>query len=143
MPNRFVAVVVALLILTLAGCGGDYPDILGAVKSNTLPGTGKMIGKAFDDAFPGGTWDAAGTGMGEMLAEFHSTASAEALEANGYPPIDRKDCIDGVESPCRITVSFQFILAPDLTSVSLAEVKGPKPMKSGEQLKALIGFVYK
>ena len=43
--------------------------------------TTKNIGKAFDDAFPGGTWAAATTGMGigEMLAEFHSTTTAEAL----------------------------------------------------------------
>jgi hypothetical protein len=134
-----------ILTLVLAGCEPNInTDILGIVKAGRLPSTTKPIGKAFDDAFPGGTWDASLTGMGEgeMLAEFHSTATAEALEASGVPPIDRKDCIDGVKSPCRIPVSFQFTLAYDHT-ISLALVKAPEPMKSGEQLAALLGFVYR
>lgn len=133
------------LTLVLAGCDREVPDILSLVKAGKLPSTTKNIGKAFDDAFPGGTWDAAVTGMGEgeMLAEFHSTATAEALEASGVPPIDRKDCIDGVKSPCRIRVSFQFTLAPDLRSISLGRVEAPEPMKSGEQLTALLNFVYR
>ena len=82
-------------------------------------------------------------GMGEMLAEFHSTTTAEALEASGVPSIDRKDCIGGVKSPCRIRVSFQFTLAPDFRTITLARVEAPEPMKSGEQLTALLGFVYR
>jgi len=138
-----------LVIFTvlLAGCreNTDNRDILAIVKAGSLPSTTKKIGKAFDDAFPGGTWDAATTGMGEgeMLTEFHSTTTAEALEASGVPPIDRKDCTDGVKSPCRIRVSFQFTLAPDLRTVTLARVEAPEPMKSGEQLAALLRFVYR
>jgi hypothetical protein len=137
-------VLVAILTLVLAGCA-ESTNILAAVKAGTLPSTTKSIGKAFDEAFPGGTWDASTTGMGEgeMLAEFHSTTTAEALESSGVPHIDRKDCLDGVKSPCRIQVSFQFTLAPDLRSVSLALVKAPEPMQSGEQLTALLGFVYR
>ena len=145
--KRAALVLVALLTIVLAGCG-EIPDnstIVDAVKAGTLPTTTKPIGKAFDDAFPGGEWVAftSGMGIGELVAEFHSTAKAEALEASGVPPIDRKDCIDGVNSPCRIHVSFQFILARDMRSISLALVQAPEPMKSGEQLTALIGFVYR
>ena len=136
-----------ILLLLVSGCS-EIPTnetILGIVKAGTLPSTTKKIGPAFEEAFPGGTWDAAVSGMGEgeLVTEFHSTASAEALEASGVPPIDRKGCIDGVQSPCRIHVSFQFILAPDLRSISLALVQAPKPMESGEQLAALLHFVYR
>jgi hypothetical protein len=141
---RLAPVLVAILTLVLAGCA-ESANILGMVKAGTLPSTTKNIGKAFDDAFPGGTWGASmtGMGMGEMVAEFHSTTTAEALEASGVPPIDRKDCIDAVRSPCRIRVSFQFTLAPDFRSVSLARVEAPEAMKSGEQLEALLHFVYR
>jgi len=40
-------------------------------------------------------------------------------------------------------VSFQFTLAPDFRTISLARVEAPEPMKSGEQLAALLGFVYR
>jgi hypothetical protein len=136
-----------VLTLLLAGCAENTAnkDILAMVKAGSLPSTTKKIGKTFDDAFPGGTWDAATTGMGEgeMLTEFHSTATAEALEASGVPPIDRKDCMGGVKSPCRIRVSFQFTLAPDFRTITLARVEAPEPMKSGEQLAALLRFVYR
>jgi hypothetical protein len=136
-------VLAAMLTLLLAGCMMEDVDIAGNTKAGTLPTTTKTIGKAFDEAFPGGTWIGEGSGMGEMVTEFHSTAMAEELEARGVPPIDRKDCLDGVKSPCRIRVSFQFILAPDTRSVSLARVEAPEPMKSGAQLKALMSFVYR
>ena len=79
--------VVILTFLLFAGCARNT-DILGIVKAGTLPSTTKKIGKAFDDAFPGGTWDAATTGMGEgeMLAEFHSTTTAEALRSKRSSP---------------------------------------------------------
>ena len=144
---RLALPLLAIFTVLLAGCreNTDNKDILAIVKAGSLPSTTKKIGKTFDDAFPGGTWDAATTGMGEgeMLTEFHSTTTAEALEASGVPPIDRKDCIDGVKSPCRIRVSFQFTLAPDFHTITLALVKAPEPMKSGEQLTALLHFVYR
>jgi len=84
-----------------------------------------------------------GMGEGEMYAHFRSSSTAEALEASGVPPIDRKNCMDGVKSPCRIPVSFDFTLAPDFRTISLAEVKAPEPMKSGEQLDAVLAFVYR
>ena len=58
------------------------------------------------------------TGMGEMYAHFRSSITAEALEASGVPPIDRKNCMDGVKSPCRIPVSFDFTLAPDYRTIN-------------------------
>lgn len=144
---RLAPPLLVILTLLLAGCreNTDNKDILAIVKAGSLPSTTKKIGKAFNDAFPGGTWDAATTGMGEgeMLTEFHSTATAEALEASGVPPIDRKDCMDGVKSPCRIRVSFQFTLAPDFRTITLALVQAPEPMQSGEQLAALLHFVYR
>ena len=141
---QLVPPLVVILSLLFAGCA-ENKNILGIVKAGTLPSTTKNIGKAFDDAFPGGTWSASTTGMGEgeMLAEFHSSTTAEALESSGVPPIDRKDCIGGVKSPCRIRVSFQFTLAPDFRTITLARVEAPEPMKSGEQLTALLGFVYR
>ena len=141
---RLAPALAAILTLLLAGCA-ENENILGVVKAGTLPSTTRKIGKAFDDAFPGGTWSASvtGMGMGEMVAEFHSIATAEALEASGVPPIDRKDCIDGVKSPCRIRVSFQFTLAPDFRTITLARVEAPEPMKSEEQLTALLAFVYR
>ena len=84
-----------------------------------------------------------GMGMGEMYTHFRSSITAEALEASGVPPIDRKNCMDGVKSPCRIPVSFDFTLAPDFRTINLAEVKAPEPMKSGEQLDAVLAFVYR
>jgi hypothetical protein len=140
---RLTPVLVATLTLVLAGCG-ETTGILAVVKAGRLPNTTKSIGKAFDDAFPGGTWDAStsGMGMGEMVAQFRSTTTAEALEASGVPPIDRKHCMNGVQSPCRIRVSFQFTLSPG-GGISLALVEAPEPMKSGEQLTALLGFVYR
>ena len=145
-----VSPLVVILTLLLAGCAENRErpgtaEILNTVKAGTLPSTTKKIGPTFDAAFPGGTWSAATTGMGEgeLLAEFHSTASAEALEASGVPSIDRKDCMDGIKSPCRIRVSFQFTLAPDLRTITLARVEAPEPMKSGEQLAALLAFVYR
>ena len=134
---------ISILTLLLAGCG-DTPDILATVKAGKLPSTTRTIGEAFDAAFPGGTWSADMTGMGEgeMYAHFRSSSTAEALQASGVPLIDRKNCMDGVKSPCRIPVSFDFTLAPDFRTISLAEVKAPEPMKSGEQLAALLAFVY-
>jgi hypothetical protein len=143
-PTRLAPPLVVIFTLLLAGCA-ENADILGIVKAGTLPSTTKKIGKVFEDAFPGGAWAAStsGMGMGEMLAEFHSTTTAEALEASGVPRIDRKDCIAGVKNPCRIRVSFQFTLAPDFRTVTLARVEAPEPMKSAEQLTALLGFVYR
>ena len=141
------APLIVIFTLLLASCAKntESKDILAIVKAGSLPSTTKKIGETFDAAFPGGTWDAATTGMGEgeMLTEFHSTTTAEALEASGVPPIDRKDCMDGVKSPCRIRVSFQFTLAPDFRTITLARVEAPEPMKSGEQLAALLRFVYR
>jgi hypothetical protein len=37
---------------------------------------------------------------------------------SGVPPIDRKNCMDGVKSPCRIPVSFDFTLAPDYRTIN-------------------------
>ena len=139
-------VLVTIVTLMLAGCGGtENANILEIVKAGKLESTNKPIGKAFDDAFPGGTWNAATTGMGigEMVAEFDSTATAEALEARGFPPIDRKHCRDGVKKPCRVPVSFQFTLAPNFHTITLAEVKAPEPMKSGEELDVLLAIVYR
>jgi len=48
-----------------------------------------------------------------------------------------------VKTPCRIPVSFQFTLAPDFHTITLALVQAPQPMKSGEQLAALLRFVYR
>jgi hypothetical protein len=142
---RTLPFLVAILALVLAGCG-ETTDIVGTVKAGTLPPyTTKPIGKAFDAAFPGGTWTGSTSGMGEgeMVAQFRSTGTAEALEASGVPAIDRKDCIDNTQRPCRIPVSFQFTLSPDTRSITLALVEAPKPMRSGEQLNALLAFVYR
>ena len=133
---------ISILTLLLAGCG-ETADILAIVKAGKLPSTTKTIGEAFDAVFPGGAWSADMTGMGEMYAHFRSSITAEALEASGVPPIDRKNCMDGVKSPCRIPVSFDFTLAPDYRTINLAEVKAPEPMRSGEQLDAVLAFVYR
>lgn len=77
-----------------------------------------------------------------MYTHFRSSITAKALEASGVSPIDRKNCTDGVESPCRIPVTFDFTLAPDFRTINLAEVKAPEPMKSGEPLDAVLAFVY-
>jgi hypothetical protein len=142
MARPRLLLLISILTLLLAGCG-ETPDILAIVKAGKLPSTTKAIGEAFDAAFPGGTWSADMTGMGEMYAHFRSSSTAEALEASGVPPIDRKNCMDGVKSPCRIPVSFDFTLAPDFRTINLAEVKAPEPMKSGEQLDAVLAFVYR
>jgi hypothetical protein len=141
-PRLFL--LISILTLPLAGCG-EAPDILALVKAGKLPSNTKTIGEAFDAAFSGGTWtaDMTGMGMGEMYAHFRSSVTAEALEASGVPPIDRKNCMDGVKSPCRVPVSFDFTLAPDFWTINLAEVKAPEPMKSGEQLDAVLAFVYR
>lgn len=144
---RLAHVLVVILTLVLAGCGEtETPDILGIVKAGTLRSyTNKNIGQAFDHAFPGGTWETftSGMGLGEMYAVFRSATTVEALEAAGVPDLDRKKCIDGVQRPCRIPVSFEFTLARDLRSISLAQVIAGEPMKSGEELDALLAFVYR
>ena len=101
----------AIFTLVLGGCVGGPPDIVGIVKAGTLPShPTKTIGKAFDEAFPGGTWDAEMTGMGEMYAHFRSTATAEDLEVGGVPGIDHEMCIDGVTASVPGSGPFSVLL---------------------------------
>ena len=134
----------AIFTLVLGGCVGGPPDIVGIVKAGTLPShPTKTIGKAFDEAFPGGTWDAEMTGMGEMYAHFRSTATAEDLKPGGVPGIDHEICIDGVRRPCRVQVHFQFFLKSDNRTIELMFVEAPYRVVSEARLKALLAFVYR
>lgn len=103
LPSTLLATLI--LTLTLAACA-EFTDILGDVKTGTLPSTSRPIGQAFDAAFPGGTWTASTTGMGEMYAFFRSTTTAEALEAAGVPEVDH-NCLAGYSVragfQCRLT----------------------------------------
>ena len=133
----------AVFSLALAGCA-DVPDIVGIVKAGRLPAhTTKTVGKAFDDAFPSGLWTSDMSGMGEMFAHFRATTTAEALEAGGVSGIGRAKCIDGVRSPCRIPVWFQFALSSDNRSVELVYVEAPDTIGPGARRDALLAFVYR
>jgi isoaspartyl peptidase/L-asparaginase-like protein (Ntn-hydrolase superfamily) len=120
------------------------PDIIAVVKAGTLPGyTNKPIGRAFDAAFPGGTWTAEETGMGEMFAHFKSTTTAETLEAADIPAIGREQCLDGAQHPCRVTVHFQFTLSSDNRTVGLIWAGAPDRVTGDARFRALIDFVYR
>jgi hypothetical protein len=133
----------AMAMLVLAGCDGPI-NIVGMARDARLPSHPEItVGKAFESAFPDGTWTSWGSGMGENFAEFHATATAEVLAADGVPDMQGKECIDGVQSPCRIPVKFQFWLSGDGSKIELQFIDAPERVTSGAKAAALVGLVYR
>jgi hypothetical protein len=129
--------------LTVAGCSLGPPDIVGFVKDATLPSRpSRPIGDAFEAAFPGGEWSPTMTGMGEMFADYKVMAPAEKLKPL-TGAVDLKSCADGVQSPCRVPVMFQFFLSSDNKTAELSYIQVGDRVISGSSVKAMLDFVYR
>jgi hypothetical protein len=126
--------VVALLLTALVGCGIHESDDLNTVRDGVLNGFNTTtVGKAFDATFPDGKWTSLVSPKGVSVVEFSGTVTADALDAGGFLGYLNRDtrqlwahirekCLEGIQTPCRLPVKFQFLIAADKKSFEVGYI---------------------